>query len=280
MTAGEKRFAHWRLPEEGTLLERVEQMVAPSILAGRFGDSATINLCGVQYHLGGVQDTDELAQLAGVGPDDRVLDTCCFLGGPALQLAHQYSCTVTGIDLWDTALAAARRIAERTALTHHLAYIQADAADLPFADGQFTVVWNQCSLEHDPAWIASFDRVLAPGGRMALTFQHRGSIPNLDDPFGRWSLDDLCALLVSRGYAIRHAEDITARDIEIGWCEMDRRLVARRDAFVARFGEAWVQATRAEFGQEIKRMLAGEWGNGRIVAVKPEQATPRPSGSA
>jgi len=194
------------------------------------------------------------------------------MGGPALQLSETYGCTVTGVDLWDTPLWAAQRIAHTCDMRDQLFYVKTNVATLPFSDASFSVVWNQCSLEHNPAWIAAFDRVLAPGGRMALTFQHCGKTRDPADPFGRWSIEDLCGMLRARGYAIQHAEDISERDIEIGWREMIVRLERERAAYCRRFGDDWVRQARAEFEGEIARMRAGAWGNGRIVAQKPETA--------
>lgn len=272
MERASNRSAAWQLPAGDTLLERVERMVHPDILSGRFGDDATIIALGLQYHLGGQQDTTELAELCGIGPHERVLDTCCFMGGPALQLVETYGCTVTGFDLWDAPLWAAQRIAQLCDLGNKLHYVKADAVALPFAAESFTVIWNQCSLEHDPAWIAAFDRVLAPGGRMALTFQHCGKTRDPDDPFSRWSIEDLCGMLRARDYAILHADDISERDIKIGWQAMIERLRSERETFATRFGEEWVHQALSEFEGEIARMRASAWGNGRIVDQKPKAA--------
>ena len=62
--------------------------------------------------------------------------------------------------------------------------------------------------------------------------------------------------------------DITERDIEMGWKALDQRLTETEAEFAAQLGEEWVRDTHAEFADNIKRMRAGLWGNGRIVAVK------------
>ena len=85
---------------------RLEAMIRPALFAGHFGTSFTRCVCGLQYHLGGAQDTAELASLADISADDHVLDVCCLIGGPALQLAEQCGCRVTGIDLMESADAA------------------------------------------------------------------------------------------------------------------------------------------------------------------------------
>ncbi|MHC4469349.1 MAG: SAM-dependent methyltransferase [Planctomycetota bacterium] len=196
-------LAGWELPEGPNLLDRLEEMIRPALLAGHFGESFTRFVSGLQYHLGGAQDTRELADLARLSPSDHILDVCCFVGGPAVQLADTVGCRVTGVDLDASAIAAASRIAEVAGFTDLLRFEVADAGDLPFADGTFTTIWNQCSLESDEHWLREFDRVLSPGGRFAFTFQRRG---RTDD---RWTLAELGSLLEDLGYAVEHADDIT-----------------------------------------------------------------------
>jgi SAM-dependent methyltransferase len=258
----DKLLAGWSLPEGGDLLDLIEEMIRPALLAGRFGTSTTRFVSGLQYHLGGAQDTRELADLAALSSDDHVLDVCCFLGGPAVQLAHSVGCCVSGIDLDAKAIAAAERIAELSALDDLLEFRVADAADLPFPDRAFSIIWNQCSLDSNEQWLREFDRVLLPGGRFAFTFQRKGL---RDD---RWTLSDLTSLVVDLGYTVLHADDITERDIEIGWRALDAKLSAHEDRYSAVLGEAWVREAHREFIREIERMKAGEYGNARVVAQK------------
>ena len=53
---------------------------------------------GEEIHIGGTMATSELAVLAGITKDARVLDICSALGGPARHLAAEFGCRVTGID--------------------------------------------------------------------------------------------------------------------------------------------------------------------------------------
>ncbi len=263
-------IAAWQLPAGGALLERIEAMVEPAILAGHFGSGRTQIVSGLQYHLGGAEDTRQLAELAQIGPADHVLDVCCFLGGPAVQLVAGYGCRVTGIDISETAILGARRIAALAGLEERLAFEVTDAAAMPFADGAFDVIWNQGSLNHDPAWLREFDRLLRPGGRLALVFEVRPaqSAPAPGDY--RWTLDEMAARVRGMGYRITVLDDLTEREIALGWQALARRLEERREVYVAALGEAWVQASLAEFQQEIAAMRRGEWSNGRMIAHKPE----------
>ncbi len=256
----------WQLPEGGTLLDRIERMILPAVMDGRFLASPTATVCGLQYHLGGEQDTAELAELAAITADDHVLDVCCYLGGPAIQLAESFGCRVTGVDLFEKFINAASRIAELAKLSDLVDFRVGNAKNLPFEDSQFSVVWSQCALHHDEAWLKEFHRVIAPGGRLAITFDIRRQNPDNHSP--RWRLEDIVAILQELGYSVDHAEDITERDIALGWEALDRKLSEREDGFAAVLGKDWVCYAHKEFANEIKRMRQGRWGNGRIVATK------------
>jgi SAM-dependent methyltransferase len=261
-------ITEWRLPDGSTLLERIERMVEPAILAGHFGASPTQMVSGLQYHLGGQTDTHQLAELARVGFGDHVLDVCCYLGGPAVQLAESYGCRVTGIDLSQAVILGARRIADLAGMTDQLAYYVADAAKMPFGDGAFDLIWNQGSLRHDATWLREFDRLLRPGGRLALVFDMRPArtAPGPDDHC--WTLDEIVAQVQQMGYRIDHAEDLTEREIALGWEALLGRLDERRDVYIAALGNDWFEATRTRFRGEIVAMLAGVWTNGRLIARK------------
>ena len=256
----------WQLPEEGPLQQRINRMIELALARGFFGTSSTLIVSGLQYHLGGEEDTEELARLASVAPDDRVLDVCCFLGGPQIQLVESFGCEAVGVDVSERRIVAASKIAELSGFDSCLHFFVADAAHLPFGDRQFTVLWSQCSLKHDETWLREFDRVLAPAGRLALTFAIRKNNPDEGSP--KWELSDVVEHLHLLGYRVTHAEDISERDIEIGWKALDRRLLKEKERFKAALGEDWVHRAHREFIGEIAKMRRGQLGNGRIIARK------------
>jgi ubiquinone/menaquinone biosynthesis C-methylase UbiE len=258
----------WQLPEGETLLRRVEKMIRPALLGGYFGVSYTRFVCGLQYHLGGEFDTAELAALANITSNDRVLDVCCFIGGSALQLADTFQCKISGIDMAENSVLAANRIARLTKLSHLLDFLVADAENLPFEDERFTVVWNQASLIHKESWLREFDRVLVPGGRFAFTFQFRGMNSKGGDSFSSWTIQDVASLLEDLGYSIERVDDLTERDIEIGWKTLDQKLSNQKKEFAELLGEEWVNNAHNDFINEIEKMKNGLWGNARIIATK------------
>ncbi len=263
-------LANIKLLDNPDLLKAVEEMIQPLLFKGYFGDSFTRIVSGLQYHLSGYLDTKELAELASINSDDLVLDECCFIGGPALQLAIEYGCKVIGVDLDENAIMAANRIAELVDLKTNLSFEVANAVSLPFPENHFTVVWNQCSFEHDEEWIDELDRVLKPAGRIALTMQIPKNNRDQNNPFGRWSLADLEDLLISKKYEIIDKADITDRDIKHGWKKLIDKLIKNKELYIKSFGKKWVEEAANDFNKCIEEMEIGKYGNGRIAAIKSD----------
>jgi ubiquinone/menaquinone biosynthesis C-methylase UbiE len=255
---------NWKLLVGDSLTQRINEMIRPTLLKGFFGTSSTMIVGGIQYHLGGERDTEELSNLVKITSNDRILDVACFLGGPAIQLAERYNCQVTGIDKNTKYVTAANKIASLCGLNHLVNFQIADAHNLPF-NSEYTVVWSQCSLAHDDKWLQEFDRVLQKKGRLALTFAIKKNNPDKNSP--KWTLQDVTEKIINLGYSILHQDDITDRDIEIGWKNLDKKLSEQEEIFEA-LGEEWINKAHNKFLLEIQLMQRGQWGNGRIIAVK------------
>jgi SAM-dependent methyltransferase len=92
-----------------------------------------------------------------------VLDYGCGHGMAAVVLARR-GARVTAFDLSPGYLAEARRRAQANDTT--IAFLQANAERLPFADGSFARIWGNAILHHlDPRIAArELHRILQPGG--------------------------------------------------------------------------------------------------------------------
>jgi SAM-dependent methyltransferase len=124
-----------------------------------------------QFHVRGLAASEELAEGLQAHPGTTVLDVGCGLGGPARFLAATYGCQVTGIDLSQPFIDAARLLSKRTGLAKRTYFQQADALDLPFFDATFDCAWTQhvaMNIADRSALYASIHRVLKPGGRLAI----------------------------------------------------------------------------------------------------------------
>src|SRR5579884_3150381 len=75
-----------------------------------------------QFHTRGIAATAELAKLTGLTAEMSVLDVGSGVGGPARFLAANYGCHVTGIDLSEPFVHAARYLTERTGQSHQVSF--------------------------------------------------------------------------------------------------------------------------------------------------------------
>jgi ubiquinone/menaquinone biosynthesis C-methylase UbiE len=110
-----------------------------------------------------------VADLAGVGPGDRVLDVGCGPGAAAREAARR-GAAVTGVDPAPLMLALGRRLS-RGRTGHHIAFVEGTAEALPVADRSVTVAWAISSAHHwadTGAGLRELHRVLEPGGRLII----------------------------------------------------------------------------------------------------------------
>jgi SAM-dependent methyltransferase len=124
-----------------------------------------------QFHVRGLGATRELAEALGVAAGEKVLDVGCGLGGPARFLAATYGCHVTGVDISQSFVDAARMLTERAGLAGRADFLRADALDLPFDDSSFGHAWTQhvaMNIADRGRFYGSIHRVLKPGGRLAI----------------------------------------------------------------------------------------------------------------
>ena len=168
-----------------------------------------------------------------VGPEGRVLDVGCGTGIVARRAVAELSSggLAVGLDVNAGMLAKAAEVA--TGSEPEIEWRQGDAADLPFSDEQFDVVFCQQALqfcEKPAAVLAEMYRTLAPGGNTALSVwrpleyhpgyvvlaealeQHIGEEAGtmMRSPFPAWDGSDL------RGYVQDAGFDDASVTIEVG----------------------------------------------------------------
>ncbi len=127
-------------------------------------------LLGPSFHPGGLQLTDRLAELAGIGPDDRVVDVACGRGTTAIHLSRTRRCQVVGVE-YSTRQVAVAAQAATDARAPRATFVEGDAGSLPLGDACADVVVCECSLCLFPdkaVAVREMRRVLRPGGRLAV----------------------------------------------------------------------------------------------------------------
>jgi sarcosine/dimethylglycine N-methyltransferase len=123
-----------------------------------------------QFHTRGLAATAELAKLAGIGSDMSVLDVGSGVGGPARFLAATFGCRVTGVDLSEAFVDAARYLTERTGQSGQVSFETASALELPFDNGRFDTVLLQhvaMNIADRAGLYREIRRMLKTGGRFA-----------------------------------------------------------------------------------------------------------------
>src|SRR5580692_2778888 len=142
-----------------------------------------------QFHTRGLAATAELAKLARVTAGMSVLDVGSGVGGPARFLAATCGCQVTGVDLSEPFVNAARYLTGRTGQGGQVSFQTASALELPFDDGRFDVVLLQhvaMNFSDRARLYREIRRVLKSGGRFA-TFDVvlTGGEPHYPVPWAR-----------------------------------------------------------------------------------------------
>jgi len=125
------------------------------------------------------------ADLAGVGPGDRVLDVATGTGDLAVELARrvQPGGQVVGSDFSEEMLALARRKAPE------LRFEWGNALELPYADGEFaaaTVGFGARNFSDLEQGLREMTRVVRPGGHVVILEITTPQRPPLSTFFSLW----------------------------------------------------------------------------------------------
>jgi ubiquinone/menaquinone biosynthesis C-methylase UbiE len=90
-----------------------------------------------EFHVGGIEATQELARHMELREGLRLLDVGSGIGGPARHFAAEHGCSVTGIDLTEDFVRVARSLTARTKLDGLVEFRQGSALEMPFEPGSF-----------------------------------------------------------------------------------------------------------------------------------------------
>jgi len=168
----------------GDLLDRLYSALSS---AGRDIDNLTRDDLAPmeEFHIGGREETKNLAAMSHIKNGDLVLDIGSGLGGPARTLADEYGCVVTGIDLTEEYCRTASILSQKVGLGDKTNFQVGDALDLKFADYTFDIVWMQhvgVNIEDKKKLYSEIYRVLKPGGKFMFHEILKGNGDDLEFP--------------------------------------------------------------------------------------------------
>jgi SAM-dependent methyltransferase len=178
------------------------------------------------FHTLGRIATSQLADLAEITSDDKVLDDGSGIGGTARFLAEHYGCTVTAIDLTEEYCETARWLNQLVGLGDRISVRAGDVTGLPLDPASFTAVFSQhvqMNVADKARIYQEAGRVLATGGRLAVWDITSGTPGKLDYPLP-WAdqpdlsylvpADELRAVIEAAGFAVTHWADLTEQAAE------------------------------------------------------------------
>jgi ubiquinone/menaquinone biosynthesis C-methylase UbiE len=195
-----------------------------------------------QLHTRGKDATLELAHLAGVTPEMRVLDVGGGLGGPARTLATEIGCSVEVLDVTEEFCRAGEMLTTRTGLGDLVSFRHASALDMPHPDASFDAVWMQHSsmnIADKERLYAEIHRVLRPGGHLALHEIMAGPVAPIHFPVP-WARGPEISFL-------RPPEEVRALIVSIGFDE-----------------SAWVDDTASALRWFRERLAAADAASGEL----------------
>jgi len=131
-----------------------------------------------EFHVGGIESTQELAAQMELRSGQRVLDVGCGIGGPARYFAAEHGCHVTGIDLTEEFVRVAKSLTQLVKLERLVEFHQGSALQLPFEEKRFDrayMIHVGMNIADKAGVFREVRRVLKPGGLfMVFDFMRAG----------------------------------------------------------------------------------------------------------
>jgi ubiquinone/menaquinone biosynthesis C-methylase UbiE len=258
-----------------------EQVLAAVEARGLLGDCVTEDVLSAhdQDHYGGLDAVERLMAHARFQPEDRVLDVCSGIGGPARYIAWKTGCRVTGLDLTASRVEGARRLTELAGLSERVCFLQGNALQMPVEPASFTVVMSQEAFAHvpdKPRLIMQCAQALQPGGRLVFSdITHHGRL-GADDAARLYEGMRFCEIATAAGYSgwleAAGMRIVTVVDLTDEWT---RILVERHAMYrslepqtVARLGRAHFERYDSAYAHFVGLYASGVMSGTLIHAVK------------
>ncbi len=237
-------------------------------------------LMGEQIHVGGEQETLNLAKKLPISKNTHILDICSALGGPARMLVQTYGCSVTGLDATQHMIDEAVKRTKKAGLSNNITYKLGNALDIPYKSNTFDIVWGQdawCYITDKERLIKEAYRVLKPQGFIAFTdWLQVGTMSEQEwkdlNSFMAFpyieTLPGYETLLKKMGFAIEHKEDLSNDFIK--HCHQYQTILRTqlKDSILKTYGTDLFQAADHGLNLWVQAADQHKVGCGRIIAKK------------
>src|SRR5260370_8819011 len=174
MTARDNITGHYS--GDGEIARRIDEQLRLSGVANDHTVSPSDLAAVDQFHVGGLEATQELARLFSPSQGSDVLDIGSGLGGRWRYRAANYGWRVSGIDITEEYCRVASALGARMGLEDRVEYRRGDARELHFPDRTFDGAWTQhvsMNIAEKKELYEGIRRVLKIAGRVALA----GALP-------------------------------------------------------------------------------------------------------
>ncbi|GEM_PF-3278669 len=155
------------LPGAGIIaLMSGDQLHPPMVFNDKFWSDGRL------WQEGATESVRQLANLAGINANSRVLDVGCGIGGASRLLAKEYGCNVKGLNISSLQIETAKLMTSVSGLADKISFIIGDAESIPFPDSSFNHVWSMNMFYHIPDKTAAFKefaRVIESGGLQSIS---------------------------------------------------------------------------------------------------------------
>ena len=196
------------------------------------------------------KESNQIPEILDLAPHSSVFELGCGSGRYALQIAKKHGCRVLEVDINESGVRTASRLAEAAEMSSVCRFEQCDASKrLPYADGHFDAAFSNDVLCHIPSRVhilRELFRVLRPGGRLVFSdaLVINGPISNSEIAI-RSSIGNYVfvptglneQLIEQAGFCLTQADDTTASASMIAKRWHDAR-ETRSEPLIAFEGEA------------------------------------------
>lgn len=191
----------------------------------------------------------QFADQLGIAPGAEVLEVGSGSGGPAVYLAAERGCRVTGVDVNEHGVRNGKALADARGLSGRVQFEAVDASrPLPFASERFDAIVSNdamCHIANRAEVLRDWHRMLRPGGRALFTdAMVLTGLVSQEEIATRSSIGFYLfvppganeVMLRESGFVVRSVQDLTdsAAAVASRWHDARAR---HRDALVAREGE-------------------------------------------